>query len=436
MVLKASGGHKSPEFFGIKRPLNPSSAAGCHRLSGTAARPRSGFRRSMSGMWMALLIGFVAWVGHACICTAALNYVYGCRLPSAVRKTWRFATGAIILAFPLLYWLVRTKLGVDKESIFGLVAILCVIVCWQVAFVFVILTVKRNRRKTPACVASETTRTLDLWPELGAKLVGDGKHQWVTRVPGNGVFTIDFTDLTLALPNLPPEWDGLTILHLSDLHFHGTPSRAYFDRILDELAAGPVPDLVCLTGDFVDTDAHHDWIEPLLSRLHAKEAKLAILGNHDEHHDPERVRAELAAAGYTVLGNRWQEIAVRGVKCVVVGHEGPWFHPAPDLTGAPVGPFRLCLSHTPDNFYWGQANGVGLMLCGHVHGGGIRVPVIGSIFVPSIYGRRFDCGVFAENGTAMVVCRGVSGKEPLRIRCNPQVIRVTLKAASSAPAAG
>jgi predicted MPP superfamily phosphohydrolase len=66
------------------------------------------------------------------------------------------------------------------------------------------------------------------------------------------------------------------------------------------------------------------------------------------------------------------------------------------------------------------------MLCGHVHGGGIRVPVIGSIFVPSIYGRRFDQGVFAENGTAMVVSRGVSGKEPIRIRCNPQVLRITL----------
>jgi predicted MPP superfamily phosphohydrolase len=186
---------------------------------------------------------------------------------------------------------------------------------------------------------------------------------------------------------------------------------------------------VCLVGDYVDTETHHEWIAPLLGRLQAKEAKLAILGNHDEHFDPDGVRAELVSIGYSVLGNGWKEVVIRGVPCVAVGHEGPWFSPPPDLSGAPTAPFRLCLSHTPDNFYWGQANGIGLMFSGHVHGGGIRAPFIGSIFVPSLYCRRFDYGVFEENGTVMAVNRGVSGKEPIRIRCNPQVCRVTLKAA-------
>jgi predicted MPP superfamily phosphohydrolase len=180
----------------------------------------------------------------------------------------------------------------------------------------------------------------------------------------------------------------------------------------------------------VDTDKHRAWIVPLLGRLKATGAKLAVLGNHDEYHDPERVRAELTAAGYTVLGNGWCEVTVRGVPLIAIGHEGPWFTPPPDLSGAPVGPFRLCVSHTPDNFYWAHANGVGLIVCGHVHGGAVRVPLIGPIFIPSIYGRRFDQGVFEENGTALVVSRGVSGKEPLRIRCNPQAVRITLKSAS------
>jgi predicted MPP superfamily phosphohydrolase len=123
-------------------------------------------------------------------------------------------------------------------------------------------------------------------------------------------------------------------------------------------------------------------------------------------------------------------VTIRGVPCVAVGHEGPWFRPPPDLSAAPVGPFRLCLSHTPDNFYWGLAHGIGLMLCGHVHGGQIRIPVVGSIFVPSIYGRRFDTGVFAGGGMVAAVGRGLSGKEPLRFRCRPQVIRLTLRPAS------
>jgi predicted MPP superfamily phosphohydrolase len=379
-----------------------------------------------------LLIG-LAWVGHACICTSVLNNLYGRRFPKGVLKPVRYLTGVAILAFPLVVWAFR-GVRVDDlgwaEALSAGVAVWALsaycVACLYFGLIFPVVTLKRYLQKPPACVVSEQTRTLDLWPELGQKLVGNGKFRPLTRVPGNGVFKLDITDLTLALPNLPPEWEGLTILHVTDLHFHGTPSREYFDRIFAELCAGPVPDLVCLTGDFVDTDTHREWIQPLLGRLEAKEAKLAILGNHDKYHEPDAIRAELTAAGYTVVSNVWREIAIRGVPCVAVGHEGPWFDPAPDMSGAPTGPFRLCLSHTPDNFYWGQSHGISLMLCGHVHGGGIRVPMIGSIFVPSVYGRRFDQGVFAENGLTMVVSRGVSGKEPIRIRCNPQVIRLTL----------
>lgn len=397
----------------------------------------------MSGMPMLLLVAAVAWVGHACVWVAVLNNLYARPLPKGPLKAWRFLTGAAILGFPWLVWNIWTPEALASSSDFGAGAIdgplgwaLLVYtgVCFAFgAIVFPLITLRRATRKPPACLVREETRTLDLWPEFGEKLVGDGKGQKATRMPGNCVFKFDLTELTLALPNLPPAWDGLTILLVSDLHFHGTPSRVYFDRVFDELTAGPVPDLVCLGGDFVDTDTHHEWIRPLLGRLHATEAKLAVLGNHDKYHDPGRVRAELSATGFTVLGNGWQRIAVRGVECVAIGHEGPWFRPGPDLTSAPPAEeaFRLCVSHTPDNFPWGVSQGVGLMLCGHVHGGGIRVPLIGSIFVPSLYGRRFDQGVFADGGSVMVVNRGVSGKEPLRVRCNPQAVRITLVPAAT-----
>jgi predicted MPP superfamily phosphohydrolase len=389
---------------------------------------RSAFRRSMFRMLeaLAILLIAVAWVGHAYILTTLLNNLYAHPLPKKFLKPWRHITGLLILAFPVLVWRVVT---VRPELIDAEVLSLYLVVCLIFGLLYPFINLARYLRKPPACVLAEETCTLDLWPEYGEKLIGDGIGPSLTRLPGNCVFKLDVTDLTLAMERLPPEWDGLRLQVVSDLHFHGTPSRVYFDRLIDELTAGPPPDLVCLVGDYLDTDTHHEWIVPLLGRLQANEAKLAILGNHDKYHDPDRARAELAAAGYTVLGNGWKEIAIRGVPCVAVGHEGPWFRP-PDLSGAPEAPFRLCLSHTPDNFYWGLANGIDLMFCGHVHGGGIRLPFIGSIFVPSRYGRRFDYGVFEEDGTVMAVNRGVSGKEPIRIRCNPQVFRVTLRAAN------
>lgn len=386
-----------------------------------------------------IAIGALAWIGHACFWTYWLNNLYGRRIPKKLLKPWRLFTGAVILAGPFLVLSAFRNDFVNDDwelvnGIWGRIVLAYVaLICLPMgAIVFPFATVVRLLRRNPPSVLRETTRTLDLWPDLGEKLFGDGKYRWLTRLPFNGVFRVDFTELTLAPPRLPAAWDGLTILLLSDLHFHGTPSRAWFERIIDELEKMPTPDIVAIPGDFVDSDAHRDWIVPLLGRLKWNACGLAILGNHDEYHEPDRVREELAKAGFRVLSNRMESIEIRGIHCELIGHEGPWFPPGP-LLYPEAKTFRLCLSHTPDNFYWGQVHAIDLMLCGHVHGGQIRLPAIGSIFCPSVYSRRFDMGVFEQGGTMMVVGRGLSGKEPIRFRCNPQAIRITLK---RRPAAG
>lgn len=140
-----------------------------------------------------LLVAALAWVGHAYLLTSALNYLYGRRLPKAVLKPWRHVTGVLILAFPLLLWSAKSPRNFDSSVEFGTAngvwsfavvqyASLCLAFG---AGVFPVITLVRYFRKRPACVVAESTRTLDLWPELGAKLVGDGKHRWAVRVPGN-----------------------------------------------------------------------------------------------------------------------------------------------------------------------------------------------------------------------------------------------------------
>ncbi len=127
-----------------------------------------------------------------------------------------------------------------------------------------------------------------------------------------------------------------------------------------------------------------------------------------------------------MLKNSWQQIEVRGEPLIVIGNEYPWVAPPPDLTGCPVGPFRLCLSHSPDNITWRGA-GVDLMLAGHVHGGQIRFPLIGSLLVPSKLGRRYDCGTFSVPPTVLHVSRGMGGDIPVRYGCRPEVTLLTLK---------
>ena len=118
---------------------------------------------------------------------------------------------------------------------------------------------------------------------------------------------------------------------------------------------------------------------------------------------------------------------------IVIGNESPWFQPASSLKGAPDDAFRLCLSHTPDNFRWAQQNSIDLVLAGHVHGGQIRLPGIGPLFVPSRYSRRYDSGQFAAGPTVMCISRGLAGGEPLRYNCRPEVARLILRSSASAP---
>jgi predicted MPP superfamily phosphohydrolase len=268
---------------------------------------------------------------------------------------------------------------------------------------------------------------------LGYNPIGRGKSsRMLATLPGNEVCTFAMHELTLRLPRLPPAWDGLTILHLSDLHLCGTPDRDYFRVIMGRCAAWE-PDLVALTGDIADSFHHQGWIVPALGWLRWKLAAFAILGNHDHWFSPPVIRRQLEQLGFRNLPNIWQQIEVRGLPLVVIGHEGPWLRPAPDLSDCPQEPFRLCLSHTPDNIRWAQRAGVDLMLSGHVHGGQVRLPIVGSLLVPSRYGRRYDCGTFHEPPTVLHVSRGIAGDHPVRYSCRPEATLLILRSQNAAP---
>jgi predicted MPP superfamily phosphohydrolase len=283
-------------------------------------------------------------------------------------------------------------------------------------------------RRSPAEVVACSGKVEDIARRIGEKPTGNGKHWRMACLPGNQCFQVELRELTLRLPRLPAAWDGLTILHVSDLHLCGTPCRPFYQHVFDLCMAAGVPDILALTGDVIDSPHHHRWVAPLVGRLKWGVAAFAVLGNHDKLYEPALVRRRLRRVGVRVLGNGWEQLEVRGEPLVVIGQEEPWFRPAADMSAAPAGPFRLCLSHTPDTIGWARRHGVDLMLAGHVHGGQIRVPVIGSLFVPSLYSRKYDCGAFSEPPTLLYVSRGLAGREPLRYNCRPEVTRITLRA--------
>lgn len=384
----------------------------------------------MTGIWLTIAQCGLIGIGHAVIWTYLLNVLYGCRIPKRLLKPWRLLT-FVVIVFGWPIFLVAT-LGIPDSLASVSAAIMEGPIRWYawgclaLGAGFIGWTIVRWFRSKPPALLQETTSTIDYHKTHGPGVYGRGQWWWLARLPLTDAFRVEFVERTIAVRGCPAAWDGLAILHLSDFHFHGTPSRFFFETLMADIRSKwPAPDLVCLTGDYVDTDDHHRWIGPVLSPLIAEEAKLAILGNHDEHHQPETIRTHLAGAGYRVVGNRRERITVRGEPMDVVGHEGPWFRPPPEQKPSDVP--LLGLSHSPDNASWAAEIGCFLTLAGHVHGGQIRVPLVGSIFVPSRNSRKYDGGVYDVAGMPMVVSRGLSGKEPIRFRCQPQVILVRLR---------
>jgi predicted MPP superfamily phosphohydrolase len=380
--------------------------------------------------WWVLLLG--ASIGHGYLLIIALNIFYARPLPHELMKYTRKLDLLIALGGPPFFALALDLLDTQKllwqtghwRAYLSSYTVICWIVGSLIAPLCEIFYLMR--RQAPQLV-QQTAETVDVAQELGYAPSGHGKDALACSLPFNQCFQVEFTEKTLLLPQITDAWDGLAILHLTDLHLCGTPDRAFFHYVMECCMKHGIPDLLLLTGDVVDSEWHHRWIVPVLGRLRCNVGAFAVLGNHDSWQDVTLIRRRLRRAGLTVLGNSWQQLDVRGQPMLVIGHEGPWFTPAPDLSKCPDGIFRLCLSHTPDNIAWARTNHIDLMLAGHVHGGQIRLPLLGSVFVPSRYSRKYDCGTFYEAPTVMHVGRGLSAQHPLRFFCKPEVTRIVLR---------
>jgi len=99
-------------------------------------------------------------------------------------------------------------------------------------------------------------------------------------------------------------------------------------------------------------------------------------------------------------------------------------------------PFKLVISHTPDLADEAAKNGAGLYLCGHTHGGQVRIPFWGAIITNSDSGKKYEAGLYRSGKTWIYTSRGF-GLEPkpapqVRFFCRPQIslIRVTPNSSS------
>ncbi len=274
------------------------------------------------------------------------------------------------------------------------------------------------------------------WTALPPETPALRSEHRLLRLPGNESLHLEVNQRRLAVPGLDPALQDLRVVHFSDLHLAGAVPREFFQHAVEQ-AIQLQPDLVAVTGDLVDRPECLDWLPEVLAPLQAPGGVLVILGNHDYRLGASRVIQRLERMENLIyLGGRCLLLRIRRRGVLVAGSSWPWVGRRPELQEAvPAGSpdpvaLRLLLTHSPDEFPWAACQGFQLVLAGHVHGGQIRLPLVGPLVAPSRYGVKYATGsVYRRGRTVMHVSRGLSGKCPLRLGCPPELTCLVLHAA-------
>lgn len=288
---------------------------------------------------------------------------------------------------------------------------------------------RRITAKTPSRLVKHRQTLCDLRREFARAPVHGVQASLLNLIPGNQIFAPVIEHKTIAVRGLPAASSGFRIVQLSDLHFTGKVGIEYFQRII-ELCNQAEPDLVLLTGDIIDKSHCLDWLPPTLGQVRAKLGRFYVLGNHDRRvKDTTGLRHAIEAIGFESINGRWHRLAIPGGCLWLCGNELPWYRGAESL---PIDPPtdssapRILAAHTPDQMSWALERHIDLMLAGHCHGGQIRLPLIGPIITPSRYGVRFASGAFEFSQLTLLVSRGISGDDPIRLNCPPELTVIEL----------
>jgi predicted MPP superfamily phosphohydrolase len=253
----------------------------------------------------------------------------------------------------------------------------------------------------------------------------------------------------LNFPNLPSQFDGFKIIHLSDIHLGSFASNFHKLEGIIDIINREHADVIFFTGDLVNNfyEETLGW-EKVFTQLKAKYGKFSILGNHDygDYSDwdtPEEKEKNFNGIveahkkfGFHLLRDQSVSINIGSDQIAVTGVEN-WGHdPFPRygnlqkaMRGTETFPFKILLSHDPD--HWDaevvEKTKYDLTLAGHTHGMQFGIDWGGFKWSPAKYKfKRWD-GLYKRQNQYLYVNRGLGFLGmPARIGMDPEVTVIQL----------
>lgn len=230
---------------------------------------------------------------------------------------------------------------------------------------------------------------------------------------------------------------------ISDQHDHifRDDNEELIERIL-ELE----PDVVFMDGDMLNADSDDiSWLLSEIERLSAKVPVYYALGNHElaymaAHSD---LITQLEEAGAIVLDEQYVDVEIAGNAVRIGGFYDYAFSRTDAKTTADTmdaqdhaflsdfcdtSRLKIMLSHRPDSFVFSDASAIwqiDYVLCGHNHGGQVRLPFLGGVFGGDQgYFPPYEDGLHSFAAMNMIITRGLSSNPKILPRFNnlPEIV--------------
>ncbi len=238
----------------------------------------------------------------------------------------------------------------------------------------------------------------------------------------------------VPLARLPLEFNGFSIVQISDLHVGPLIKKKYVQKIVNQINEIS-PDLVALTGDMVDGRVEHlrEEFEPF-KKLAPKEGIFFVTGNHEYYWRAREWEEVFRGLGVKVLSNSFHAIKRKGSEIIIAGVPDPTISrgsdeissPEKSVEGASKESCKILLAHQPAMYKDALRAGFDLQLSGHTHGGQF---IPWNIFVRLV--QPFIKGLSKFKGMWIYVSRGTGyWGPPLRFGVPSELTLITLVKAS------
>lgn len=233
----------------------------------------------------------------------------------------------------------------------------------------------------------------------------------------------------------------LCIALITDLH--GSHYGKGQEKLLQALEEQS-PDIICISGDLLDEkrDPENSW--ELLKAVGEDYPCYYVSGNHEfRQGDIQAIKEKISSYGVKVLEGEGERLRIGGQTVYIAGVDDPsglpsqgsrdgartWQEQLDDAAAGRGGEYSILLSHRPERVSSYQQSGFDLTLCGHAHGGQVRIPgLLNGLYAPHQgFFPQYAGGQYQWEQGSMIVSRGLCKSWIPRIFNRPELVFIQVQ---------